>query len=266
MIFSGKIRRHRNTGRPAMQRPLALAVLTAIALMLSAAHSGAAELRVLSARAVQEPLQQLAAAFAKETGHRVDASYDSPSVIQSKLKAGEKPDLMVLPTAAMDQLDKAGLIVSASRAELARAVVGMAVKSDTKEPDISTPNALKATLLAVHKIAYTDPAAGSTVGTYATGLLMRLGIAAEKALLETDGTAVAAAVADGKAGIGMTFISELLPNKGVKVVGPIPQAIGLAVGYEAAVPTWSKEGDAARALIGYLTSPAARDHFKQAGL
>jgi molybdate transport system substrate-binding protein len=249
-----------------MQRALALVVLTAIALTLSTAHSVAAELKVLSARVVQEPFEQLAAAFAKAAGHRVDATFDSPGVIQSKLKAGEKPDLFVLPRAAMDQLDKAGLIVSASRAELARAVLGMAVRSGAREPDISTPDAFKATLLAVPRIAYTDPAPGSTVGTHVTGLLMRLGIAADKALLETDGTAVAAAVADGKAGIGMTFISELLPNKGVKVVGPLPQAIGLVVGYEAAIPSWSKEGDAARALIAYLTNPAARDHFKQAGL
>ena len=249
-----------------MQRRLALAVLTAIPLTLPAAHSGAADLKVLSARVVQEPFQQLAADFAKETGHKVDASYGSPGAIQNKLKAGEKPDLFVLPTAAMDQLDKAGLIASAGRAELGRAVVGVAVKVGAKEPEISTPDAFKAALLAAPKIAYTDPAAGSSVGMYVTALLQRLGIADEKALLESGGSAVVAAVADGKAVIGITFISELLPYKGIKVVGPIPPAIGLVVGYEAAVPTWSKEGDAGRALIRYLTTPAARDHFKQAGL
>lgn len=249
-----------------MQRLLALAGLTAIPLMLSTAHCGAADLKVLSARVVQEPFQQLTADFARESGHNVDASYGSPGAIQNKLKAGDKPDVIVLPTAAMDQLDKAGLIVSASRAELGRAVVGVAVKAGAKEPDISTPDAFKATLLAGSKVAYTDPAAGSSVGTYVTGLLQRLGIPDEKVLLQSGGNAVAAAVADGKAGIGITFISELLPYKGIKVMGPIPPAIGLVVGYGAAVPTWSKEGDAARALIGYLTGPAARDRFKQAGL
>jgi molybdate transport system substrate-binding protein len=249
-----------------MQRSLALAVLAPIALTFLAANVCAADLKVLSARVVQEPLQQLAADFAKETGHTVGASYGSPDAVQNKLKAGEKPDLIVLPTAFMDQLAKAGLIVSASRAELARAVVGLAVKAGTKEPDISTPDALKAALLAAPKIAYTDPTPGSTVGTYVTGLLQRLGIPGDKALLERDGSAVAAAVADGKAAVGMTFITELIPNKDVKVVGPIPPAMGLVVGYAATVPTWSKEDSAARAFIEYLTGPAARDRFKQAGL
>jgi molybdate transport system substrate-binding protein len=77
---------------------------------------------------------------------------------------------------------------------------------------------------------------------------------------------VAGAVAKGEADLGISFGSELQPNKGVKVVGPIPQSIGLVVAYVGAVPTWTKEGDAARALITYMTRPAARDHFKEAGL
>ena len=187
-------------------------------------------------------------------------------MIGSKLRAGEKADIIVLPSTAMAQLHEAGLIASTTRVELARAVVGVAIKAGTKEPDITTPGALKAALLSVSKVAYTDPAGGSAVGTYVTGLLHRLTISDEKALLEPGGSAVAAAVAEGKAGIGMTFISELLAYQGIKVVGPIPQAIGLVVGYEAAIPSGSTEVDAARALIGYLTGAAARDHFKRAGL
>ena len=112
---------------------------------------------------VQEPLDQLAVDFAKTTGHRVDASYSSPDASRNKLRAGEKPDLIVLPSAAMDQLHDDGLIASASGAELARAVVGVAVKTDTNEPNNSAPDGFKATLLAVSKIAYTErrPAAPS---------------------------------------------------------------------------------------------------------
>ena len=101
------------------------------------------------------------------------------------------------------------------------------------------------------------------------GLIDRLGIADDvkkKASLQPGGSGVAAAVANGSAEVGITFISELLPNKGVKVVGPIPQPIGLAVAYVAAVSSASAEREAARALIAYLTSPAAHDHFKEAGL
>jgi molybdate transport system substrate-binding protein len=252
-----------------MHSRFALAVLTAVPLAFAAGQAQAADLKVLAAGAVEEPFRHVAADFAKETGNKVEASYGSVGAIQNKLKAGEKPDVIVLSIAAMDEIDKAGSVVSATRAELGRAVAGVAVKAGAKEPDISTPDAFKATLLAAPKVAYTDPAAGGTTGIYLTGLLQRLNVTEEikkKALLESGGGAVAAAVADGKAEIGITFISELLPNKGVKVVGPIPQPIGLIVGYVAAVSTSSSQGDAARALISYMARPAARDHFKQAGL
>ena len=71
---------------------------------------------------------------------------------------------------------------------------------------------------------------------------------------------------DGRAEIGNANLSELVPNKGVKVVGPMPQSIGLVVTYVAGVATGSKEAEAARALIAYMTRPASHDHFKEAGL
>jgi molybdate transport system substrate-binding protein len=118
-------------------------------------------------------------------------------------------------------------------------------------------------------VAYTTPAAGGTAGVYLTGLLERLGLTEEikkKALLQTSGSATAAAVANGAAEIGITFTSELLPNKEVKVVGTMPQSIGLTVAYVAAVSSASTQAEPARALITYMTRPASRDHFKQAGL
>jgi molybdate transport system substrate-binding protein len=247
----------------------AVAILAAIPFAAVAGSAGAADIKVLAAGAVEEPFRHLAADFAKESGNKVEASYGSVGAMQAKLKAGEKPDVIVLSVAAMDELDKAGTLVSASRAELGRAVAGLAVKAGAKEPDISTQDAFKKTLLTAAKVAYTDPAAGGTTGIYLTGLLQRLGVTEEikkKALLESGGSAVAAAVAKGDAEIGITFISELLPNKGVKVVGPIPQPIGLIVGYVAAVSTASSQAEPARALIAYMTRPAAHNTFKEAGL
>jgi molybdate transport system substrate-binding protein len=252
-----------------MHRRFALAVLTAIPLTLAAGAAGAADLKVSAAAAVKEPFNELVATFSKESGNKVEASFGPVGGIVNKLKAGEKPDIIILSTAAMDQLDKEGTLVAGSRAELGRAVASVAVKAGAKEPDISTPDAFKAALLGAKKVAFTDPAAGGTAGIYLAGLLQKFGIAEEikaKAILASDGGAVAAAVAKGDADLGITFGSELLPNKGVKIVGPIPQAIGLTVAYVAGVASWSREGDAGKALIGYLTKPAAKEHFKEAGL
>jgi molybdate transport system substrate-binding protein len=252
-----------------MCRRIALSILTAIPLALSAGHAGAAELNVVGAGAIEEPFEALTAEFSRASGHKVHAIFGPVGGMQAKLKGGEKADVIVLSAAAMDELDKAGSLVAGSRAELGRAMVGVAVRVGAPQPDISTPDALKKTLLAARTIAYTNPAAGGTAGVYLTGLLERLGLTEEvkkKALLQTSGSATAAAVANGAAEIGITFTSELLPNKGVKVVGTMPQSIGLTVAYVAGISTGSTQADPARALITYMTRPASRDHFKEAGL
>jgi molybdate transport system substrate-binding protein len=244
-------------------------MLVALPLGLTVSHAGAAEIYVVGAGAIEEPFEALAAEFSKQTGHKVHAIFGPVGGMQNKLKEGEKADVIVLSSAAMDQLEKDGSLVAGTRADLGHAVAGIGVKSGAAKPDISTPDALKKSLLSARTVAYTNPAAGGTAGIYMSGLLDRLGIADEikkKALLEASGSAVAAAVANGAAEIGISFTSELMPNKEVAVVGPIPQSIGLVVTYAGAVASASKEADAARALITYMTTPAAREHFKAAGL
>jgi molybdate transport system substrate-binding protein len=250
-------------------RRAALSIFAAIPVAFAAGHAGAAEIYVVAAGAVEEPFEALAAEFSKQTGHKVHAIFGPVGGMQAKLKGGEKADVIVLSNAAMDALDKEGSLVAGTRAELGHATVGIGVKSGAAKPDISSPDALKKSLLSARTIAYTNPAAGGTAGIYMSGLLDRLGVADEvkkKALLESSGSAVAAAVAKGAAEIGISFTSELMPNKEVAVVGPMPQSIGLVVTYAGAVASASKEADAARALITYMTAPAAREHFKTAGL
>jgi molybdate transport system substrate-binding protein len=244
-------------------------MLTAIPLALSLGHAGAADIYVVAAGAVEEPFEALSAAFTKESGHKVHAIFGPVGGMQAKLKGGEKADVIVLSTAAMDALDKDGALVAGSRADLGRATAGVAVRAGAPAPDISTPEGFKKTLLAARTIAYTNPANGGTAGIYMTGLLERLGIADEvkkRAVLQSSGSAVADAVANGAAEVGISFTSELMPNKGVRVVGPMPQSIGLVVTYAAGLATKSTQADPARALITYMTRPAARDHFKEAGL
>jgi molybdate transport system substrate-binding protein len=252
-----------------MSRRFALSILSAIPLALAAGHAGAAELNVVGAGAIEEPFEALTAEFSRDTGHKVHAIFGPVGGMQAKLKGGEKADVIVLSAAAMDELDKAGSLLAGSRVELGHATVGVAVKAGAPQPDISTPDALKKTLLAARTIAYTNPAAGGTAGIYMTNTLERLGLTEEvkkKALLQSSGSATAAAVANGAAEIGITFTSELLPNKGVKVVGTMPQSIGLTVTYVAAVAAGSTQAEPARALITYMTRPASHDHFKEAGL
>src|SRR4051794_37181320 len=256
------------TWRNTMARRFALSILVAIPLALATSHAGAAELKVLGGGPVDTTFKELSAAFARETGHKVEGAFDTVGVIQAKLKAGEKPDIIILTPSAMDALEKSGSLIAGTSVEIARAQSGLAVRAGAPVPDISTPEALKATLLAVRSVAYADPKVATT-GAYFAALLFRLQIADEvnkKAVVFSRGFYVADAVADGRAEIGNTNMSEMVPNKGVKVVGPLPEPLGLVTPYIAAVTTSSANRDAARALIAYLSSAAAREKFKAAGL
>src|SRR6266480_633754 len=131
-----------------MNRRIALSIFAAIPLALATTHAGAAELKVIGGGPVEGTIKDLSAAFARATGHKVEGTFDTVGVIQAKLKAGEKPDIIILTPAAMDQLDKNGSLVAGTRVELARARSGFAVRAGAPVPDISTPEALKKTLLA----------------------------------------------------------------------------------------------------------------------
>jgi molybdate transport system substrate-binding protein len=250
-------------------RRIAFSILTAIPLSLAAAQSGAADLRVLGAGPVEHTFKELMPAFTKATGHKVEGTFDTVGVIERKLKAGEKADILILTTAAMDEMMKAGSLIPGSNAEVGRGTSGLAVRAGVTVPDISTPDALKKTLIAARSVAYVDPAVGATNGIFFARLIERLAIADEinkKAILFRRGYEVAQAVADGRAEIGNTSLTELAPHKGLTVVGPIPEPLGLVVTYVAGVSSTSPHAEPARALISFLITPEARARFKAAGL
>src|SRR5439155_7448585 len=109
----------------------------------------------------------------------------------------------------------------------ARVGVGVVVKEGAPRPDISSVEAFKKTVLAAKSVAYIDPAAGGSSGIYVSDLLDKLGVAAQvkpKAVL-IHGGAVAEHIAKGEAEVGIHQISEILPVKGITLVGPLPREI-----------------------------------------
>jgi molybdate transport system substrate-binding protein len=227
-----------------------------------------ARLKVLSARAVHVAVSELAADFTRETSIETDISYAPVGVLQDKLSAGETADVLILSVAGIDKLAKAGAVVDGSRADLGQTAIGLAVRAGAPAPDIATADAFKKLLLGVKALALSDPAVGGTAGTYLRDLFVRMGIAEEiraKALPQKSGAAVAECVARGEAEIGMTFISEMLPVKGIRVVGPLPAPLGNATAYAAAVMMGCKEVAAARAFIAALIRPARQRVWHAAG-
>ena len=211
----------------------------------------------------------LAPQFERATGHTVVTLATSAGIgadsILSRVRRGEPVDVIILNRAGIDDLIKEGKVVAASRVDLARSSIGMAVRRGAPKPDISTVDALKRALLQAKSVAYSAQVSGIYL---AAELFPRLGIADQmaKKSIRVEVGRVAAVVARGEAEIGFQQISELLEVQGVDYVGPLPPEVQRVTVFTAAVSAGAKNPDAARALIEFLASPRGIDEMSKSGL
>jgi molybdate transport system substrate-binding protein len=229
----------------------------------------AAEIKVMSAGAVKSMVAALGAEFERETGNKLNLVFNTAGSLRERIKNGETADLIILSESAIASLDRSGMFIPGSITDLGRTVTGVVVREGAIIPDISTPAAFKQALLNARSVAYTDPKAGGSSGTMFAAMLEQLGIAGEvnkKAVLGKGGHDVAVSIAEGRAEIGTTFISEVLPVMGAKVIGQLPGELHNANTYTAAVPADAASRENAMALLRYLTKPAARERWIAAGL
>jgi molybdate transport system substrate-binding protein len=252
-----------------MKTKASLAVAAAISFFWAAASAGAAELKVFVGGAMTETVEKIGANFAKASGNKIDYVSDTTGALQKRLAAGDKADVVVVTAAGLDALERESRIASGTRTQLVRALIGVATRPKGAAPDLSSADGFKAALLKAKSVSYVNPAAGGTSGTYFEGLMKRMGIyeaMKPKVVYRNQGSEVADAVAKGDAEIGISFIAELAPNKGVKIAGPLPDAIQSPTDYVAAVTSVSANPEAARGFIKAMTSPSGAEVFKTAGL
>ena len=250
------------------RRNLCLAA-AAVSLAFAMSAADAAELKVFVGGAMTETIEKIGAAFAKESGNKIDYVSDTTGALQKRLQAGEKADIVVVTAAGLEALQKENRIAPGTRTALVRALIGVAMQPNGVAPDLSSPESFKASLLKARSVSYVSPAAGGTSGAYFEGLMKRMGIYDQmkgKIVYRNQGSEVAEAVARRDAEIGISFIAELAPNKGVKIAGPLPDAIQSPTDYVAGVTAVSANPEAARAFIKALASPAGGAVFKAAGL
>jgi len=185
--------------------------------------------------------------------------------IPSRVERGEAVDVVIVADDALNALIKSGRILADSRVPLARSGIGMAVRKGAPKPDISTVDALKRTLLEATSIAYSASVSGQYL---TTELFQRLGIADQvmSKSRRIDRERVGAVVARGEAEVGFQQISELMPEPGIDVVGPLPPEVQRVTVFSAGVAASSKNADAARALIRFLASSEAAGTVKASGL
>ncbi len=225
-------------------------------------------LKVISAGAVEFVIRGLAKAFTAETGTSVEFTFNTIAGVRKRLASGESGDIVIGTAPAITEFESAGTVLAGTVVPIGRTHTGICVAPGAPIPDISTPAALKATLLAARSFAYTNPEAGGTSGIFLTGLMERLAILDEmkrKAVLCINGEDVVEKVLSGQAEIGSTFISEFFLGKGVVSVGPLPREIGNATTYAAGLLAPGANRDTAKRFIAMLTATPQRQRWTDGG-
>lgn len=243
-------------------------IALAIALLFGASAS-AAELKVMVTGSMATPLKEIAESFAKRNGHTANVISGITASVTATLQTGETTDLVEVTSVGMDQLEKQKLILPGSRIEIAHALIGVAVREGAPVPDISSAEGLKRTLLEARSITFVNSRFGGQVSVNLKAMLDRLGITDEvtkKTTYTTTGEEAIQRVVKGETEIVLAFVSEILPVKGAKWLGPMPSGLQFPTSYSAAIGAGSANPDLARALIAAITSPEGRRVIMDAGL
>jgi molybdate transport system substrate-binding protein len=149
---------------------------------------------------------------------------------------------------------------------IARVGIGVAVNEKAPSPDISTVEAFKKTLLAAKSVVFIDPKVG-TSGKHLAEVFKKLNVEKEiyaKATLGTGGY-ITEPVGRGEIELGIHQISEILPVKGVKLVGPLPAELQKYTVYVAAPSAKTGKKATVDAFIAHLTGSEARGRLEKAG-
>ncbi len=227
------------------------------------------ELSVYSSIGVRSAAEELFRKFEERDGGRLTVTSGTAPMLVARIEAGEHADVLILSRAGIDALLKQGKVLAGSDVTLAGSGVAIAVKAGTPKPDISTPDALKQTLLKATSIAYSEPSAGGASGVYFAKLLERMGIAEHmkpKTKYPPAGGFSAELLLTGEAELAVQQKPELLHVAGVEIVGFLPGDLNLVTEFAAAIMAGSKNAETGKALIDSLRTPEAAAVFRAKGL
>jgi molybdate transport system substrate-binding protein len=224
-----------------------------------------AAIKVLTSNSMRAVMDELGPQFGRASGHKISISYDPAKLMLNRIRSGEPADIAILGSGAIDELAKEGLIAADTCAVVARCGIGMAVRAGAVKPDIGSVEAFKRTLLDAKSIAYTIDGAS---GMHFARLIERLGIAGnlKDSARRRSGGLIGELVAGGEAEIAIQQIPELMAVTGIDLVGPIPAELQKITVVSAGVFRDAREPQAARALIGFLSTPVAASAIRSKGL
>ncbi len=224
------------------------------------------ELLVVVSDGMKPSVEELVPQIEHSIGRKITAQYNSSKAIREKIQSGEPFDAAILTSDIIDDLIKQGKITAGTRADIARTGMGVGVRAGAPKPDVSTPEALKRALLSAKSISF-NPSGASAPHIHE--IFEHLGIAENvksKLMLDADPGRPQMNVADGKAELVITLIPEIKFFKGVELAGPVPADLQSYISFAGGVATNTHNADAAKALIKFITSPAAVPTMKAKAL
>jgi molybdate transport system substrate-binding protein len=245
---------------------LSLRIVIVVAAVFALPTVSFAQVQVIISGGFSAAYRELLPEFERTSGITVTTGSggsqgDGPNTIGAQLRRGVPADVVIMNKVGLGDLVAAGRIVPGTTVDLAQTYLGMAVRAGAPKPDISTVDAFKQTLLRAKSVAFDS----STTGIYLTTTLFpRLGIERDMATKST--TTGAAAVASGDAEIAVQPVSEILPVKGVELVGTIPAEVQYVAVFTAAVVAGSKDIEASKRLIAFFASERAIAAIKKSGM
>jgi molybdate transport system substrate-binding protein len=226
----------------------------------------AAEVKVLSAAAVQVPITEAAEQFTRDTGHRVTFEYATAGQVDEKLAAGARPDVVINGSARIAARTSASAADALWVRDLGTVRIGVAARKGAPRPDLSSVAKFRDALVRAESISYGDPARGATTGIHFSRVVDQLdlrSVLAPKTILAANGLDVVQKVARGEAELGITQVSEILHMDATAFVGPLPDALQLATTYTAWVPDSGNK--IARLFVEAMTNQQGRERFRAAG-
>lgn len=224
-----------------------------------------AELRILAGGGIADPLDEIVARFERAHGGSIVTRYGTLPQLIDMARRGVPFDLVVVPRDVLDDAAVRALIVPGSILTVARAGIGVAVRQGQPMPDISTPDALKRTLLTARAVA-SIPA--SATGARIAEIYARLGIVTEMAkrtLVQPAPKQIVEAVASDEAELGL-FLLNVLIDPRLAIVGPVPAELQRELVYDFAIATNANAPEIAHEFMAHLLSPEAADVIRDKGM
>jgi molybdate transport system substrate-binding protein len=247
-----------------------LAGLFAAGLAFAPLAAIAAEIHVMSSAGFKAAYLELVQKFEQQTGHHVVNAWGpsmggTPQAVPNRIARGEPVDVVIGVREALDKLAAEGKVDGKSETDLAKSLIGAAVRAGAAHPDLSSVAAFKRALENAKSIAYSDSASGVYIETV---IYPKLGVSdavkAKSRAIPAD--PVGEVVARGDAELGFQQMSELKPVKGIDLLGPIPSEVQKVTTFTAALATNAKERAAGEALIKFLSAPEAADAIRRSGM